>query len=73
MTFGWWGIATYLSSLGKSDPTDRAAARLLAVVMCCVVAFLIGATLGSWVAGVAVLAILITVLLSRELKSARDH
>ena len=73
MTFGWWGIATYLSSLVKTDPTDRAAARLLVLFMCCVVAFLVGATLGSWVAGVAVLAVLVIVLLSRVVKSARGH
>ena len=64
MQLGWWGIATYLSSLVKTDPTDRTAARMLVLFLCSAVAFLIGATLGDWVAGIAVLAILIVVLLA---------
>ena len=62
MQFGWWGITVYLTSRVKSDPTDRDAARLLAVFMSCVVAFLVGVTLGSWAAGLAVYAVLLTVL-----------
>lgn len=71
MPFAWWGIATYLASRVKTDPTDQAATRLLVLFMCSVVAFLVGATVGSWVAGLAVLAVLITVPLSRALRSAR--
>ena len=73
MPLAWWGIATYLASRVKTDPTDREAARMLAVAMSCVVSFLIGATLGSWVAGVAVLAVLVTVLLGRAMTPAREQ